>query len=114
VRGSYIYLKTKPVCAACNLYLRQLAKKHKTFADTEAAGGYYDRLFTVPVDGPVFAAPKAPCKSILRCLGAQPARPSWSRRRSKATTGKEWVDFNKLDRRVSKPSGVDLAPVFRG
>jgi hypothetical protein len=56
----YIYLKAKPVCAACNQYLRPVSKKQKRFVNSEAAGGYYDRLFTVPVDGPVFA-------SLIRC-----------------------------------------------
>ena len=54
--GIYFHLKGKPVCGSCNLYLRPLAKKQKVFADADSATGYYDRLFTVPVDGPDFAA----------------------------------------------------------
>ena len=32
-------LKAKPVCAACNLYLRPMAKKQKVFTDAESASG---------------------------------------------------------------------------
>jgi hypothetical protein len=121
----YIYLKTKPVCAACNLYLRPLAKKHKTFVNTEAAGGYYDRLFTVPVNGPVFATlvrceanVSKPAKGAVQVntslLGCPACKAQMVEEKVQGYNGKEWVDFNKLDRRVSIPCGIDLAPVFRG
>ena len=121
----YIYLKAKPVCAACNLYLRPMAKKQKSFADTEAAGGYYDRLFTVPVDGPVFAAlirceakVSKPAKGAVQVntslLGCPACKAQIVEEKVTGYNGKDWVDLNKLDRRVSIPSGIDLAPVFRG
>jgi hypothetical protein len=119
------YLKAKPVCAACSLYLRPMAKKQKIFADADAAGGYYDRLFTLAVDGPDFAAlirSEAKVDKVAQgalqvntsLLGCPVCKAQMVEEKVKAYNGTEWKDLNKLDRRVNIPSGIDLAPVFRG
>jgi hypothetical protein len=121
----FAHLTAKPVCAACRLYLRPLAKKQKTFADADAAGGYYDRLFTLPVDGPDFASLiKSEAKldklaqgallvdtSLLSCPSC---KAQVVEEKVKGYNGNDWKDLDKLDRRVNIPSGIDLAPVFRG
>jgi hypothetical protein len=119
------YLKAKPVCAACSLYLRPMAKKQKIFADADAAGGYYDRLFTLAVDGPDFEAlirSEAKVDKVAQgalqvntsLLGCPVCKAQMVEEKVKAYNGTEWKDLNKLDRRVNIPSGIDLAPVFRG
>jgi hypothetical protein len=119
------YLKAKPVCAACSLYLRPMAKKEKVFADADAAGGYYDRLFTLAVDGPDFAAlirSEAKVDKVAQgalqvntsLLGCPVCKAQMVEEKVRAYNGTDWKDLNKLDRRVNIPSGIDLAPVFRG
>lgn len=123
--GVFAYLKAKPVCAACNLYLRPMAKKQKLFADADAAGCYYDRLFTLEVDGPEFAALiRSESKVVKVALGALKVDTSLHgcpvckaqmvEEKVQGFNGKEWKDLNKLDRRVNIPLGIDLAPIFRG
>jgi len=120
----YFVLKARPVCQACNLYLRPLAKKQKVFADADAAGGYYNRLFTVPVDGPEFEAlikSEAKVKKVAQgalqvdtlLLGCPTCKAQMIEEKVKVFDGKEWVDVDKLHRRVNIPQGIDLAPVFR-
>lgn len=121
----FFNLKAKPVCGSCDLYLRPLAKRQKVFASADAAGGYYDRLFTVPVDGPDFAAlikSEAKVEKVEQgalqvdtsLLGCPTCKTQMVEEKVKGYNGKEWKDINKLDRRVNIPQGIDLAPVFRG
>lgn len=121
----FFYLKARAVCAACNLYLRPMAKKQKVFADADSAGGYYDRLFTLPVDGPDFAALIRSESKVAKVaqgalqvdtalLGCPACKAQMVEEKVKGFNGKEWKDLAKLDRRVNIPTGVDLAPVFRG
>lgn len=121
----FMFLRAKPVCQSCNLYLRPLAKKQKCFANAESAGAYYDRLFTLPVDGPDFAelirsAAKVdkPGQGALQVntslLGCPTCKAQMVEEKVKGFDGKEWKDISKLDRRVNIPHGVDIAPVFRG
>lgn len=122
--GIYFHLKAKPVCGPCNLYLRPLSNKQKVFADPDAAGGYYDRLFTLPVDGPDFTElikSEAKVDKVAdgalqvntSLLGCPICKAQMIEERVKGFNGKEWKDINKLDRRVNIPKGIDLAPVFR-
>ena len=121
----FMFLKAKPVCQSCNLYLRPLAKRQKSFADAELAGGYYDRLFALPVDGPEFAEliqstakvdkPAQGALSVVTSLlGCPTCKAQMIEEKVQRFNGKEWKDISKLDRRVNIPHGVDLAPVFRG
>ena len=118
-------LKAKAVCGSCDLYLRPLAKKQKSFADAEAAGGYYNRLFTLPVDGPEFAElirwkaeVDKPAQGALQVdtslMGCPSCKAQMVEEKVQGYNGKEWKGLAKLTRRVNIPSGVDLAPVFRG
>ena len=118
-------LKAKAVCGTCDLYLRPLAKKQKSFADAEAAGGYYNRLFTLPVDGPEFAElirwkaeVDKPAQGALQVdtslMGCPSCKAQMVEEKVQGYNGKEWKGLAKLTRRVNIPSGVDLAPVFRG
>ena len=126
--GVYGLLRTMPVCLTCNMYLRPLSTREKSFPDADSASPYYDVLFLHPVDGPEFAAlirsdakskakkgaltvttnlhgcPK--CKSqmieekVEMCYGT-----GWR--------GTVWIEVRNLNRRVTIPNGVDLIGIFR-
>jgi hypothetical protein len=121
----FISLREKPLCQSCNSYLRPLAKKQKSFADAEAAGGYYNRLTTLAVDGQGFAAlirseakvdkvAKGAMQVDTSLLGCPACKAQMVEEKFQGYNGQEWKDLSKLDRRVNVPPGVDLSPVFRG
>ena len=121
----FMLLRSKPVCQSCNSYLRPLAKKQKSFADAEAAGGYYNRLTTLAVDGQGFAAlirseakvdkvAKGAMQVDTSLLGCPACKAQMVEEKFQGYNGQEWKDLSKLDRRVNVPPGVDLSPVFRG
>ncbi|AKJ27153.1 hypothetical protein [Caldimonas brevitalea] len=120
----YAFLRNKPVCAPCDKYLRRLAKRTKKFADAEAANGYYERLFTLPVEGPDFAAlirsdatlPKATKGAVhidTSLLGCPQCKRQTIEEKVKAHNGGEWKDAPHLRRLVNLSDTVDLLPVFR-
>jgi hypothetical protein len=121
----FMFLRAKAVCPNCDLYLRPLSKKQKTYPNAEAASAYYDKVFTLPVDGADFAAlvkseakvPKPEQGALLidtALLGCPKCKVQLVEEKVKGYNGKEWKDLNNLDRRVPIPSGVDLSAVFRG
>lgn len=119
----YLLLQAQPVCQTCNLYLRPLSKRQKTFLDAESASTYYDMLFQHPVDGPEFAAlirmeAKAKeqkgtlvIKTVLH--GCPQCKAQLIEEKVQINNGREWKDVNDLGRRVAIPSGVNLLEVFR-
>ncbi|WKJ90763.1 hypothetical protein QZJ86_01100 [Methylomonas montana] len=119
----YGFLATKPVCEKCNLYLRPLSKREKTFSDGDSASPYYDALFEHPVDGPEFAAlirseEKAKAekgvvlvKTVLH--GCPKCKSQLIEEKVQVHNGSEWKDADKLNRRVTIPDGVDLLSIFR-
>ena len=121
----FAYLTSKPVCAACKLYLRPIAEKQKLFADANAASVYYDTLPTLAENGPDFAALISSVSKIEKVsqgsvqvdtslLGCPECKGQMIVEKVKVFSGKEWKDVNDLDRQISLPSGTDLASVFRG
>ena len=119
----YWYLRAQPVCEVCNLYLRPLAKRQKTFANAEAASPYYDTLFQYPVDGTDFAAlirTEANAKSekgtyaIKTVLhGCPQCKTQLIEETVQVNNGRDWVDLADLQRRVQIPAGVNLVRVFK-
>jgi hypothetical protein len=121
----FFILKAKPVCGVCDLYLRPLAKREKFFANGEAAGSYYDRLFTYPVDGPDFAGlvrmetkrdkkvAKGAAIVHTALLGCPSCKQQLIEEKIQIWNGQTWKDVDKLKRRVQIPIDVDLAAVFR-
>lgn len=120
----YGLLQMKPICNACNLYLRTLARKEKVFADSEAASGYYDRLFTLPPDGPDFAAliqsdakvdkPQQGAIRVHTSLHGCPAcKNQLVSEVVEGHNGSKWKFLVEMNRDVNLPPGVDVAPVFR-
>lgn len=119
----YGFLRIKPVCSTCNLYLRPLSKREKTYGDTALAAPYYDALFQHPVDGPEFASlirseAKATAqkgavqiKTVLH--GCPKCKAQLVEENVQIFNGSQWNDVNKLQRRVKIPVGVDLIGVFR-
>lgn len=119
----YGYLWSKPVCQTCNLYLRPLAKREKSFPDADSASPYYDALFQHPVDGPEFAAlirseakseAKKGALSVTTILhGCPKCKSQLIEEKVQVNNGSEWKDVSDLNRRVAIPNGVDLLGVFR-
>jgi hypothetical protein len=120
----YLHLRAKAVCPECDLYLRPLAKKQKTFPDAETAAVYYDNLFAHPVDGEEFAAlvkseskvakPEQGAFMVDTALMACPkCKGQMIEEKVKVFNGKEWKEAEKLTRRVRMPDGTDLAGLFR-
>jgi hypothetical protein len=115
-------LRAKPVCSKCNLYLRPLFKKQKSFSNVEAAAPYYDVLFKHPVDGSEFAelirsnAVAKVAKGVLQIktalLGCIKCKAQLVDERVQIYNGRDWKDLDKLHRRVRIPEGVDLRSVF--
>lgn len=122
--GVYVYLRSKPVCQACNRYMRRLAKKKKVYANSEEAPVYYDKLFTHPIDSEEFAAlirseakVKRPKKGALQvdtvllgcpqCKGQMIVQDVW------VNSGRAWEMATDLKRHVQMPEGADLVPLFR-
>lgn len=119
----YGFLRAKPVCSTCNLYLRPLSKREKAFGDADSASSYYDVLFQHPVDSAEFASliradAKAKAekgavlvKTILH--GCPKCKAQLIEEKVQVHNGSEWKDADKLSRRVAIPDGVDLIAVFR-
>ncbi len=119
----YGFLRAKPVCSTCNLYLRPLSKRQKTFSDADSASAYYDVLFQHPVDSSEFASliradAKAKAekgavlvKTILH--GCPKCKAQLIEETVQVYNGSEWKDADKLGRRVAIPDGIDLASTFR-
>jgi hypothetical protein len=120
----YAYLWSKAVCPRCNLYLRLLSKREKSFPNAEVASTYYDNVFTHPVDGDEFAALiRSQCTTLPAqgavmvntvLLGCPGCKGQLVEEKAKVHNGQEWKDAARLTRRVPIPAGIDLVPVFRG
>lgn len=119
----YGFLWAKPVCQTCNMYLRPLSKREKSFPDADSASPYYDVLFKHPVDGPEFAAlirtdakseAKKGALSVTTILhGCPKCKSQLIEEKVQVHNGTEWKDFSDLNRRVTIPNGMDLIGVFR-
>lgn len=120
----YGFLKAKMCCPSCNLYLRSLAWRSKMFSDPEATSAYYDRVFTLPVDGPEFAELVRAQATVKKpqhgafiiatsLMGCPKCKAQIVEEKVQIHNGKEWKDNAKLGRRTAIPAGMDLAPVFR-
>lgn len=118
------FLASKPVCVVCNMYLRPLMKREKSFGSLSAAAPYYDALFQHPVDGPEFAelihskAEATVTQGATRITTTLHGCPNCKRQlieeKVQVWNGKDWKDANKLHRRVQIPEGVNLLKVFQG
>src|SRR5262249_32121510 len=51
----FAFLTNRATCPACKKYYRPLSSVEKQFADRELFVSYYDDLFKLPVDAPLFA-----------------------------------------------------------
>lgn len=119
----YGWLLAKPVCAACNLYLRPLSRREKTFPSPDSATDYLEALSRYAVGGPEFAAlirsdAKATAeknavfvKTFLH--GCPQCKAQLVEEEVQVYDGREWKDVNALSRRINVPTGVDLLAVFR-
>ena len=117
-------LWAKDTCQKCEMYLRPLAKKKKTFSDGESCSEYYDNLFHHPVDTPEFASliqmeAKAPTErgtiSVdTTLLGCPSCKEQMIYEKVQVYNGRDWKDINDLERKVPIPEGIDLTPAFRG
>ena len=120
----YGFLLEKPVCSTCNLYLRPLCKREKTFVDADSASShYYDVLLQHPVDSSEFASlirVEAKCQAQKGAVlvktslhGCPKCKAQLIEEKIQVHNGSAWKDADKLNRRVAIPDGVDLIGVFR-
>ncbi len=109
------------MCGSCELYLRPLSKKEKTFHNAESASNYYDHLFQHPVDSNEFAElirgkafvskPAQGAVKVATVLhGCPKCETQMIEEKIKVFNGREWKDADKVSRRVAIPSGIDLVP----
>lgn len=116
--ATYIYLTPKPVFYGYDLYMRRIAKNVKIFADLGTANYYYDRLFTLELNSPEFAAliqrdvkpmhvlPES--VKITTCLLRCP------KCRAQEIEEKLPERLEHMNRRVCLPLGTNLTRIFRG
>lgn len=117
------FLRSKPVCPNCSLYLRPLSKKEKLFATPEDAAPYYDTLFQSPVDGPEFASKissvakakvqRGTYRIKTTLHGCPSCKVQLIEEKVEIYNGRDWKNVDKLERRVRIPAGIDLISVFR-
>lgn len=120
----YFMLGKKPVCEECQMYLRPLAKKVKTFEDSDSCSSYYDVLFTHPVDSDEFSdliradgkAQKTESGTLqvtTTLNGCPKCKSQLVVDRVEIYNGREWKDISSLHRQVTIPDGIDLKPIFK-
>lgn len=120
----YFMLATRPVCDKCQTYFRPLAKKTKTFEDTDSCSAYYDVLFTHPVDSNEFADLIKQDQKVEKIeRGAITVQTALNGCPSCKTqlivdsvsiyNGNDWKDISDLDRKVLIPEGINLKPIFK-
>ncbi len=120
----YFILSGKAVCEECQMYFRPLAKKVKTFEDTDACSQYYDVLFTHPVDSEDFAALVRSEAKVAKVEqgtiqvntvlnGCPGCKSQLVIDEVSVNNGREWKEISDLKRQVSIPNGIDLKPIFK-
>lgn len=120
----YFILSGKPVCEECQMYFRPLAKKVKTFEDTDACSQYYDVLFTHPVDSEEFAelirheakvakTERGTIQVNTVLNGCPGCKSQLVVDDVSIYNGRDWKEISELKRKVSIPDGIDLKPIFK-
>jgi hypothetical protein len=118
------FLSDRPTCPACKKYYRPLSSIKKQFAERELFISYYDDVFKVPVDTPLFAeairALPAKAKAVKGTIHLQSALlgcPSCKQQliedKVQVCTGSGWNEIKDLKRRTLIPTGINLLPVFK-
>jgi hypothetical protein len=119
----YLHLSNQPACKDCNRYLHAVAKKEDSFDDYDTFAAYYDGEFQHPVDTPEFAehvgtdytasgVHKGSVRLETRVMNCPQCNAQTVVERVRVNTGRDWKDINELTRRVSIPTGVDVAPCY--
>jgi hypothetical protein len=117
-------LRIKPFCSTCNVYLRKLFKRSRSFPDSDAASSYYDHVFTHAFDSQEFAAMIKGQQKVAKPTNGAVMIDTFLHACPKCSTqlieekvqvhnGKSWSESVKLGRRISVPSGTNLSGVFR-
>ena len=120
---SFLILRQKPVCAACQKYYRPLGSVDKKFSEQDQFISYYDTIFSSPVDSEDFAkaiqtkrdAKVAQGTINLRSslLGCPSCKEQMIDDKVQVYNGSDWKDLTQLRRMTRIPAGVNLVPVFR-
>lgn len=119
----YVVLKSQLTCEECSKYLRSVVKKKDSFADFAEFAGYYDAVYSNPVDSPEFAqhvgreysAGKAQQGTVNLTTTLFECPKCFDQSVQEAVQvcdGRDWKAVDELKRVVAIPKGIDVRPVF--
>lgn len=122
--GVYVYLHGRASCRACGLYYKHLAHRRREFFSDQAANDYYQRLLTLPMQGPDFEALirsqarlDRPVQGSYRVDSTLLACPGCGRQviaeRVQSFVGRDWQQLDRLQRQLKVPRDVDLRRAFK-
>jgi len=122
--STFVFLKDKPVCPTCQKYFRPLASTTKQFSDQEDFITYYDGIYRIPIDTPLFeSAIRAKTKKekvtagtishTMALEGCPECKSQVIVENVQVFNGSDWKDMQQLHRRTLMPEGTNLAPVLR-
>jgi hypothetical protein len=118
------FLRDRPTCPTCRKYYRPLSSIEKQFSDRELFVSYYEDLFRIPVDAPLFAeairakpaktkAAKGTIHLRSALLGCPTCKQQVIEDKVQVCTGSGWNEIRDLHRRTLLPEGINLTPIFR-
>ncbi len=121
---TFLFLKDKPVCPNCKKYFRPLASLTKQFSEKEKFITYYDGLFRIPVDTPLFASAigaktekvkvvQGTIGHTMSLVGCPECKDQVLVEDVQVFNGSDWKDLRELHRRTLMPKEVNLIPVLR-
>ena len=121
---TFVFLKDKPVCPGCQKYFRPLASTVKQFSNREDFITYYDGIYKIPVDTPLFEdAIRATTKKekvgagtishTMSLVGCPECKSQVIIENVQVFNGGDWKEVQELHRKTIMPEGTNLAPVLR-
>jgi hypothetical protein len=117
-------LRNKPFCSSCELYLRKLFKRSRSFQDSASAGTYYDHIFEHTFDSQEFSDLMRQAQKVVKpgkgavmidtfLHGCPKCAAQLIEEKVQVHNGKSWSEAVKLGRKVAVPTGVNLRGVFQ-
>jgi hypothetical protein len=121
---TFLFLQDKPVCPTCKKYFRPLASTAKQFSNQEDFATYYDGIYRIPLDTPLFEdAIRTKTKKekviagtishTMSLVGCPECKSQVIIENVQVFNGSDWRDVRELHRRTLMPEGTNLAPLLR-